>query len=106
MPLQNPFRPGGEFTTVDKFTVLREETKRIRSYLEGLVTARRMKPENFASKVGALESIVVDLQEQMTGRIPVELQETAPLIIYLSNEAHRQKFMTWCQSQGIPTRPV
>lgn len=103
---RNPFRPDGGFTCVDKFSALEQEAKRCREYLEGMVRARRMKPENFASKVGALESIVEDLRMQMMNRIPPELQETAPLIIYLKNEAHRQKFMTWAQSQGIPTRPA
>jgi hypothetical protein len=104
--LINPFRPGGEFNSADKFTVLREEVKRTRKYLEGLVAANRMLPENFASKVGALEALLEDLHQQMTDRLPSELQDTAPAIIYLKNEAHRQEFLKWAQSQGIPTRPI
>lgn len=106
MSLRNPYRPDGEFTTVDKLSVLRAEVERMRPALQRLVDQKRMRPQNFEAKVGALEALVADLQDQQVKRIPPELQDRVPLMIYLANDEHRQRFLTWCESQGIPTRPA
>jgi hypothetical protein len=104
--LINPFREGGEFTLADKFTVLREEVRRTRTYLEGLVSAKRMLPENFASKLGALEALLEDLQQQQTNLYPAELNGTEAVIIYLENEAKRREFLKWAADMGFPARPA
>lgn len=106
MPLRNPYRPDGEFTTVDKLAVLRAEVDRMKPALQRLVDQKRMRPSNFAAKVGALEALVSDLEDQQVQRIPPDLQDKAPAIIYLKDEAHRQQFLKWAASQGLPTRPI
>lgn len=104
MPIRNPFRPDGEFTTVDKFAVLSEEVKRMRPALQRLVDQKRMRPENFAAKVGALDALVEDLRHVMSHHHPLELQGREPRVFYFANGEELQEFLTMAEMQGIPSR--
>lgn len=65
MKLTNPYSADGSFSAAEKLAALEREVARSKGYHQGLVDAKRMKPENFASKIGALEAIVEDLRAQM-----------------------------------------
>lgn len=87
MKLTNPFSADGSFSAAEKLAALEREVARSRGYHQGLVDAKRMKPENFAAKIGALEAILEDLRTALNveKQKPFEFAQFARVIGTIGN---------------------
>lgn len=104
MKIENPHRDSGKFLTVDMLAALAPEVKRSRSYHEMLVNQGRMKLANFKAKIGALEAIVVRLQDRLLreSRAGTAEEEGEAFIIYLPDADASKEFLKWAEERKFP----